>query len=83
MGASKAPTIRSSITFLAEISIIDPMRLTRSPSLIVISLPKTTIPIFSFSRFKAISFVTVDKFYHFLSLNLLQSINSRNSISYR
>ncbi|CAN1340079.1 hypothetical protein LINPERPRIM_LOCUS38726 [Linum perenne] len=33
------------------------MRLIRSPSLIAVSLlPKTTIPTFSFSRFKAIPF---------------------------
>ncbi|CAN1193410.1 hypothetical protein LINPERHAP2_LOCUS42032 [Linum perenne] len=32
------------------------MRLIRSPSLIAVSLPKTTIPTFSFSRFKTIPF---------------------------
>ncbi|EYU31721.1 hypothetical protein MIMGU_mgv11b019895mg [Erythranthe guttata] len=38
-------------------STIDLVRLTRYPSLIAVSLPKTTIPTFSFSRFKAIPFL--------------------------
>uniref|UniRef100_A0A9I9ELF3 Uncharacterized protein n=1 Tax=Cucumis melo TaxID=3656 RepID=A0A9I9ELF3_CUCME len=54
MGAHKASTIRPNITFLAGISIIDPMRLPKSLSLIAVSLPKTAILTFSFLRFKAI-----------------------------
>ncbi|KAJ4982451.1 hypothetical protein NE237_033288 [Protea cynaroides] len=52
----KASTTRPSIAFPPGTSTIDPVRLTRSPSLIAVSLPKTTIPTFSFSRFNAIPF---------------------------
>jgi hypothetical protein len=52
---------RPSIAFPAGTSTRDPVRLTRSPSFIAVSPPKTTIPTFSFSRFKAIPFTPLAK----------------------